>query len=161
MLDAAFDLEPLERFSTGQTSIRRPREFAYFSYNDRHELRSLSAESLSYYYPPIFQIPWGETRPIDLSTGFESFVQRDDSIEEHLDGLLDTLQVFEENLLQRVRDEGGDIRDVRIKADVITWRGMMTKILTAAFDLFNEFEMDATLFQVRHLDYSPSISRES
>lgn len=125
---ATFHLEPLERFATGQASIRRPREFTYFSYDDHHELRPQSMESLSYYYPPIFQAPWGEFRPIDLSAGFERFIQRDDGIAEHLDGLLDTIQSFEEPQLEQIKDAGGDVRDVRVKADVITWRGMMTKV---------------------------------
>nr|POE76131.1 decapping nuclease rai1 [Quercus suber] len=152
---SAFDLVHLERFPTGQTTIRRPREIFYFSYDEEHELRPLSADSLTFYLPPEIR---ADQPPISLSAGFETFVQRDDTIEEHLDGLLDTLQAFEENKLQRVRGEAGDINDVRVKADVITWRGVMTKILTAPFDRYSEFQMNATLFQVSRLDHS---SRDS
>ena len=33
----------------------------------------------------------------------------------------------------------------KIQADVVTWRGMMTKLMTAPFDTFAEFEMRATV----------------
>ncbi|KAK3639946.1 decapping endonuclease targeting mRNA [Elasticomyces elasticus] len=142
-----FDLTHLERFAGSSTSIRRPRECTYFSYDDNHVLKPLSTESLACYYPPIFGAPGAqEVRP-DLSAGFKTFRQRDDSIDEHLDGLLDTLQAHEESLLEKARDGEGELVDVRVKADVITWRGMMTKILTVAFDDFSDFEMNATSFQ--------------
>ncbi|KAK6394299.1 hypothetical protein LTR65_001633 [Meristemomyces frigidus] len=144
---ATFDFHQLDRFSGSSTSIRRPREFTYFSFDEKHELRPLSTESLSYYHPPVFNAPGTHAPPIDLSAGFDTFVQRDDGIDEHLDALLDTLQAHEEQLLQSVQEDDTKIGDVRTQADVITWRGMMTKILTAAFDIFNEFEMNATCFQ--------------
>ncbi|TKA47989.1 hypothetical protein B0A54_01480 [Friedmanniomyces endolithicus] len=148
-MTSTFDLTHLDRFAGTSTSIRRPREFAHFSYDDTHALKPLSAESLSYYYPPVFGAPGVEEHRPELSAGFKTFRQRDDSIDEHLDGLLDTLQAYEEALLVKV--EGGEdeveVANVRVKADVVTWRGMMTKILTVAFDDFSDFEMNATCFQ--------------
>ena len=123
-----FDFSNLNRFAGSSTSIRRPREFTYFSFDDEHQLHTLSTESLSYYYPPTFNAPGTGNPPIDLSAGFDSFVKRDDSIDEHLDALLDTLQAHEERFLQSVQDGEGKIEDVRTKADVVTWRGMMTKV---------------------------------
>ncbi|KAK0291336.1 decapping endonuclease targeting mRNA [Friedmanniomyces endolithicus] len=150
-MTSTFDLTHLDRFAGTSTSIRRPREFAHFSYDDTHTLKPLSAESLSYYYPPVFGAPGVEEHRPDLSAGFKTFRQRDDSVDEHLDGLLDTLQAYEEALL--VKMEGGEdevvVANVRVKADVVTWRGMMTKILTVAFDDFSDFEMNATCFQAR------------
>ncbi|KAL8905427.1 MAG: hypothetical protein Q9171_006662 [Xanthocarpia ochracea] len=47
-----FDIQPLNRFVTGESaSIRRPREIASFSYDDAHEFH-LDERSLRYYYPP-------------------------------------------------------------------------------------------------------------
>jgi len=155
---ATFAIEPLSRFGGASTSIRRPREVAYFSYDDHRNLHPLSDQSLSYYYPPIFDIPGesGHGGPrINLSNGYESFRKHNDTVNEHLDALLDTLAAHEE--------KEGQI----VKADVLTWRGMMTKvtvlsdlikdestdhdrqIMTAPFDIFNEFEMNATCYQVR------------
>lgn len=125
---ATFDFQQLERFSGSSTSIKRPREFTYFSFDDKHELLPQSTESLSYYHPPVFNAPGTHAPAIDLSAGFESFVQRDDGVDEHLDALLDTLQAHEEHLLEAAQGDDGKTGDVRTKADVITWRGMMTKV---------------------------------
>lgn len=116
---ATFAIEPLSRFGGASSTIRRPKEFAYFSYDDNRTLHPLSDQSLSYYYPPTFEIPGesGQGRPhINLSNGFESFKKHDDSVNEHLDALLDTLAAHEE--------KEGQV----VKADVLTWRGMMTKV---------------------------------
>ncbi|WPG98875.1 Hypothetical protein R9X50_00167400 [Acrodontium crateriforme] len=144
---AAINLNPKDRFAGGQTSIRRPREFMYFSFDDKHELHPFSDESISYYYPPGLGTPGSQERLGNLNVGFETFIQRDDTIDEHLDGLLDTLQVYEEKLWEQSKAGSIKLEDVRVRTDVVTWRGMMTKILTALFDDFNEFEMNATSYQ--------------
>jgi len=76
-------------------------------------------------------------------------VQRDDSVDEHLDALLDTLQAYEERHVKNLLSHDDESRsgDIPTKPDIITWRGMMTKILIAPFDHFSEFEMNATCFQ--------------
>jgi hypothetical protein len=51
-----------------------------------------------------------------LSGGFESFDKHDDSGDEHLDSLLQTIIAHEQ-------EEGK-----KIDAQVVTWRGMMTKV---------------------------------
>lgn len=96
--------------------------------------------------------------PIDLSRGYDTFRKRNDSPDEHLDGLLDTL-------VQSEKREGQ-----KTEIDLITWRGMMTKvvfstkilelfprliiavqIMTIPFENEEGFEMNATCFQVRNL----------
>ncbi len=64
--------------------------------------------SLKYYYNPRIGA--------DLSQGFESFEKQDDSADEHLDSLLKTIMAHEQ-------EEGK-----KIDANVVTWRGMMTKV---------------------------------
>lgn len=122
---ATFNLHPLSQFESGQTSIKRPRELTYFSYNNKKELHPQSLESLCYYYPPFIQAPGTSTPGISLSTGFHDWIKADDSVDGHLDALLETIQAHE----QRLVDEG-DVsgEDVKVKADIITWRGMMTKV---------------------------------
>lgn len=88
-------------------------EFTYFSYDESHELR-LDASSLKYYYPPLLGA--------DLSAGFESFKKHDDSQDEHLDSLLAAIANYEK--------ESGQ----KIDANFVTWRGMMTKIMSVPFD---------------------------
>ncbi|KAK0366703.1 decapping endonuclease targeting mRNA [Friedmanniomyces endolithicus] len=170
-MTSTFDLTNLDRFAGTSTSIRRPREFAHFSYDDTHTLKPLSAESLSYYYPPLSGAPGVEDHRPDLSAGFKTFRQRDDSVDEHLDGLLDTLQAYEETLLGKVGggEDEVEVANVRVTADVITWRDRSSRdrfmergglvlttwqILTVAFDDFSDFEMNATCFQVRHNPYA-------
>jgi RAT1-interacting protein len=62
---------------------------------------------LNYYYPP--------TLPANLSNGFDTFRKWDESIDEHLEGLLKAIKHLEEK------------KGERIKTDIITWRGMMTR----------------------------------
>ncbi|KAH9811702.1 RAI1 like PD-(D/E)XK nuclease [Teratosphaeria destructans] len=149
----AFEFHNLDRFAGSSASIKRPREFAYFSFDEEHRLHPLSDRSLSYYYPPFFSDPGTQNARPDLSAGFDTFRQRDDTLDEHLDALLDTLQAHEERVLSQIEngESQGKIEDVATQADIITWRGMMTKILTAPFDGFSDFEMNATCYQVRKL----------
>ncbi|TVY64266.1 Decapping nuclease RAI1 [Lachnellula suecica] len=91
---------------------RRGQEIACFSYDDQHKFR-LDDSSIRYYYPP--------TLGADLSKGFDTFEKLDDTADDHLDSLLKTIMALEQK-------EGK-----RVEADVITWRGMMTKFLAAIF----------------------------
>lgn len=63
---------------------------------------------MAYYYPPNL--------PADLNIGFETFQKLDDSADEHLDALLRTIMALE--------GETGK----KCEADIVTWRGMMTKV---------------------------------
>lgn len=54
--------------------------------------------------------------PVDLSKGFETFDKHDDSGDEHLDSLLKTI-------ISHEQEEGK-----KIDAQLVTWRGMMTKV---------------------------------
>lgn len=107
MNHATFPIQPSSRFAASSTSIRRPREIACFSYDDNRRF-ALGDASLRYYYPPRL--------PADLNRGFDSFQQLDDSADEHLDALLETIVALE-------RESGR-----RCEADIVTWRGMMTKV---------------------------------
>ncbi|KAL8734484.1 MAG: hypothetical protein Q9166_001383 [cf. Caloplaca sp. 2 TL-2023] len=69
------------------------------------------------------------------TSGFDKFQQLDDTADDHLDSLLKTIIDLEERTGEKCQ------------ADVITWRGMMTKIMATPFDMFNGFEMNATKFQ--------------
>lgn len=102
-----FPIQPASRFAGSNTSIRRPREIACFSYDDSRQFH-LGDVSLRYYYPPSL--------PADLNRGFDSFQQLDDSADEHLDALLETIVALERESRRKC------------EADVVTWRGMMTKV---------------------------------
>lgn len=82
-------------------------EITCFSYDDEHKFH-LGDSSLRYYYTPRL--------PADLNRGFDTFQKLDDTADEHLDALLETIIALEK--------ETGK----RCEADIITWRGMMTKV---------------------------------
>lgn len=88
-----------------------PKEFACFSYDENHQFH-LDDSSIQYYYPPILGA--------DLSKGFETFQKQDDSKDEHLDSLLKTI-------IDHEQKEGK-----KIDANVVTWRGMITKVECSA-----------------------------
>ena len=116
---ASFNIQPLARFGGASTTIKRPRELTYFSYDDNRTLYPQSESSLQYYYPPFIDHPSesGQAKPtIDLSRGFDTFKKHDDQIDEHLDSLLETIMSHE-------KKEGK-----HTKSDVVTWRGIMTKV---------------------------------
>lgn len=83
------------------------KEITHFSYDDAHKLRHDYSSLRTYYTPRLDD---------SLSGGFELFVKHDDSVDEHLDGLLEALVELERKTGERV------------KADIVTWRGMMTKV---------------------------------
>ena len=131
---ALFQVPPLEQYKTASASIKRPlvsrvlkyiysrycradlngKEIACFSYDHEHKLH-LDSRSLRYYYPPQIGV--------SLSKGYENFQKLDDSIDEHLDGLLKAI-LEKEKREQR-----------RVQADIITWRGIMTKVCVSMKDI--------------------------
>ncbi|KAI9689557.1 MAG: decapping endonuclease targeting mRNA [Bathelium mastoideum] len=123
---ADFRFTPLERFVGVGAAIKRPTEVTCFSFDKDHIYRQ-DDSSLQYYYPAQFGS--------DLSTGFDTFRQLDDSGDDHLDALLRAIVDLE--------SKSGE----KCEADVITWRGMMTKIMAVPYDNLNDFEMNATCFQ--------------
>lgn len=68
---------------------------------------------MQWYYPPRLGA--------DLSKGFDKFDKHDESIDEHLDSLLKTIAAHE-------KEEGK-----KIDANIVTWRGMMTKASNLLF----------------------------
>lgn len=68
---------------------------------------------MQWYYPPRLGA--------NLSKGFDKFDKLDESIDEHLDSLLKTIVAHE-------KEEGK-----KIDANIVTWRGMMTKVISHLF----------------------------
>ncbi|KAG9245313.1 protein RAI1 [Calycina marina] len=121
-----FNIQPIGRFAGQSAVIRRPKEISCFSYDDKHQYRQ-DDSSIKYYYPPDLGT--------DLCKGFDTFQKLDDTADDHLDSLLKSVMDFEK--------KSGN----KVDAGVITWRGMMTKLMSAIFSDRDSFEMNATLFQ--------------
>lgn len=114
-MSADFHVQPIGRFAGASQPVKRPKEFACFSYDKDHKFH-LDDSSLKYYYNPQLGA--------DLSKGFDTFVKQDDTADEHLDSLLKTIMAHEK--------ETG----TRIDANLVTWRGMMTKVYLSTY-IFN------------------------
>ncbi|KAI1328814.1 RAI1 like PD-XK nuclease-domain-containing protein [Xylariaceae sp. FL0255] len=126
MPSQAFNIQPIGRFTGESEPVKRPKEITCFSYDDKHEFHH-DDSSIHWYYPPKLGA--------DLSQGFDTFDKHDDSVDEHLDSLLKSIAAHE-------KEEGK-----KIDAHLVTWRGMMTKIMAAPFEDRDGFEMNATLYQ--------------
>ncbi|EPQ61586.1 Bgt-2642 [Blumeria graminis f. sp. tritici] len=101
-----FQINPISRFDNKNVTMKRPKEFACFSYDDQHQYIP-DDSSLKYYYPP--------TIGADLCQGFDNFQKFDESSDRHLDSILKAIIDYEKK------------SDSRIESDFVTWRGMMTK----------------------------------
>ncbi|KAF4972297.1 hypothetical protein FZEAL_9624 [Fusarium zealandicum] len=133
-MSTRFSVQPIGRFAGTSQPVKRPKEFACFSYDENHQFH-LDDSSLKYYYTPQLGA--------DLSKGFDTFQKQDDGGNEHLDSLLRTIVAHEKETGQK------------IDAHLVTWRGMMTKIMAVPFDQMDGFEMNATLYQDNTLTTSP------
>lgn len=125
---ATFVVQPIDRFAGKSAAIKRPKEFAHFSFDENHELH-LDNRSLKYYYPANLNA--------NLNDGFNTFRYFDElgRPDKHLDSLLFAIADHEQKT------------GVKSEADFIMWRGMMTRFMAAPFDRFNSFELNATLYQ--------------
>ncbi|ORY09879.1 RAI1 like PD-XK nuclease-domain-containing protein [Clohesyomyces aquaticus] len=121
-----FPIQPLHRFQGASATIKRPREIAHFSYDENHEYKE-DESGIQYYCKPQMGV--------DLCEGFDTFNRYEDKEDPHIDSLLRAL-------ISKEQREGA-----KVEADFVTWRGMMTRIMTAPFDMFASFEMFATLHQ--------------
>lgn len=125
-MDHSFSIQPIGRFAGQSEPVKRPKEFACFSYDDEHQYH-YGDSSLRWYYTPQLGS--------DLSQGFDKFVKHDDSVAEHLDSLLKTIMHHEKETKKK------------IDANVVTWRGVVTKIMSSPFEDRDGFELNATLYQ--------------
>lgn len=122
----SFSIQPIGRLAGASQPVKRPKEFTCFSYDENHQVYH-DASSLRYYYTPSLGA--------DLSRGFDTFEKEDDSVDGHLDSLLKAIAHHEQK-------EGK-----KLDVHVVTWRGMMTKIMASPFEMMDGFEMNATLYQ--------------
>ncbi|KAK7190173.1 hypothetical protein DPSP01_008009 [Paraphaeosphaeria sporulosa] len=121
---ARFHIQPVNQFRGASASIKRPQEVVHFSYDDHHQYKE-DESGINYYCPPQLGA--------DLKEGYNTFRHYEDETDPHLDSLLRAVMSKEKQTGKKEQ------------ADFVTWRGMMTKIMTAPFDMFAEFSMFVTL----------------
>ncbi|KAK9244269.1 RAI1 like PD-XK nuclease-domain-containing protein [Lipomyces tetrasporus] len=112
-------------------AMRQPREVTSFSYDESRNLH-FDDSSLSYFY--LLQDDVTASGGIDLSAGYSVFNKRDDTVDEHLDGLLLALVDLEKRTGKKTT------------GDIITWRGIVTKLLCLPYSMNEGFELNAVWF---------------
>lgn len=125
-------------------AVRRPKQLTYYSLDINRDQYLESKSQLKYYYLPDSFL---NKRP-QLNKGFKDFVKRDTSLETHPDHLLRSIAHYEKE------QNGGQ----RVKADIITYRGIMSRLLTLAERVEqkgnsqdNSFDLDFVI-NIRHFD---------
>ncbi|GAA5952093.1 hypothetical protein JCM21900_006248 [Sporobolomyces salmonicolor] len=105
------------------SAFQFPFHLTSFSYSPTRELlldRETRDDSIALYREPRLGS--------DLNRGFEQAVWREGSVDEGLDALLDALAHWAES------DPTGAADELLGKISVITWRGMMTKLMLAVYE---------------------------
>ncbi|PWY97096.1 RAI1-domain-containing protein [Testicularia cyperi] len=120
---------------THPPAFQQPQPLCSFSF-DRDRKQWHDDRSKKYYRgpPPYMHAhpKLDRARPVfgaDLNYGLDRYRQRDESVPEHLDALVASLQHRTESA--KSVSERQDVDRERRRADVVTWRGMVTKICTA------------------------------
>jgi len=111
------------------TALRQPKEIASFSRTFDGEYVN-DDSCLSYYFLPDSEI---DTQ-IDLGAGFKKFKKIDEDKDGEFDGFLGAIKDYEEK------------NNTKIKADIVTFRGIMTKLLTLPYNLNNPIDLNIQYF---------------
>ncbi|KAI7891728.1 RAI1 like PD-XK nuclease-domain-containing protein [Mucor mucedo] len=126
MASKAFRLKRTQDYEGSFPVYKQPEEVTSYSIDGERRVWFDNRE-MKYYYPPTGK---------DLNHGYKDMVQRNDTISEHLDTLLDALT--------HVRNQTEDKE--KTTADFITWRGIMTKLLCTPYSRKEGWELRATRY---------------
>ncbi|KAL7753456.1 decapping endonuclease targeting mRNA [Sorochytrium milnesiophthora] len=108
--------------------FQQPTEIACYSHDEQRRFVPGSSE-LKYYCEPSLA-----SRNGDLNAGFDQYLSRNLGEVEPLD-----------NLLRALESTSQWQNGLRSSVDVVTWRGIMTRILTAPYNNSDPWELGATL----------------
>ncbi|RIB30430.1 RAI1 like PD-XK nuclease-domain-containing protein [Gigaspora rosea] len=123
-----FSIHPLARFNGPCSTYKQPVEIMSFSYDNERNLH-MDDRELKYYYPP-------DLKDCNLSHGYETFVQREQCGPEPIHSLLDSLAYAQKSSTDKNL----------IKTDLVSWRGVFTKILCTPYNRNEPWELGATLW---------------
>ncbi|KAI9279752.1 RAI1 like PD-XK nuclease-domain-containing protein [Sporodiniella umbellata] len=121
---ASFSLQPNQRYTGSFPVYKQPQELTCYSI-DRNRHVWFDSREMKYYYPPTGK---------DLTVGYNAFIQRDETMPEHLDTLLDALTEWKSR------------ETLSTQADIVTWRGILTKLLCTPFSRKDRWELRATRY---------------
>lgn len=158
---------------TASPPFQQPTPLCSFSFDEQRRLWQDDRCKRFYRGPPAYtnRHPVQTRAPAvfgaDLNCAMDRYVQRDESVPEHLDALVAALQHRTETASAEVRDE---VDQERRRAGVVTWRGIITKICTAyeqsaaarfadPLDL-NAMMVDGTLYLEEHVSASARAEKQ-
>ncbi|SCU95569.1 LADA_0G16292g1_1 [Lachancea dasiensis] len=138
------------------TTLRQPKELAYYSKTQENEFLINDTSKMSYYYLPDSEVD----RNLDLCSGIKKFKEcngNPDFDSCTLKGLLQSIQSYEQR------------KNKKVAGDIITFRGVMRKLISCAFDSaqYNPVELRVVSFNgqlfVKEVEQPkvPSSSKES
>lgn len=111
-------------FERPMVPVQRPVELLSFSYDNRRQLFMDDDRQMTYYLEADLNTSLNEGFP-------DKFEERDESVPEHLDALVHALWYGS----QQSKDPAVEDPAGWWTADVITWRGIMTKVSLGCFVL--------------------------
>ncbi|KAJ2160495.1 decapping endonuclease targeting mRNA [Coemansia sp. RSA 552] len=124
-------VHPLSKYRGACPTFKEPRELVSFSYDEAHKVH-MDDRELKYYVPPVTQPP-----PC-LFDGYESRIERDSTVNGHIDGLLTALA----HVRQQAAGSEPVLKDAQ--ADFVMYRGMLTRLFVTPFSLRDAWSMNAT-----------------
>lgn len=110
------------------TALKNPKELCCYSRDIDGQYWN-DERSLSYYYLPDSEVDAN----MDLNAGFKHFRKFDPKRSREFDGFLGALEDYE-------RQHG------KVKAHLVTWRGVLTKLLTLQYNLHEPLELYGVWF---------------
>lgn len=123
------DIHRFPLSSRKKAALKQPKEITSFSIDINNHVH-FDLRSLNYYYLPESALD----KQIDLSSGFKDFIQKDESKPQHLNELLQSIK------------HGEQLRGEKINADIVTWRGIMTKLLCLPYNKTEDIDLNIVLF---------------
>jgi RAT1-interacting protein len=109
--------------------LRQPKELLSYSRTFDGDYVN-DDSSLNYYFLPDSDVDTN----IELEAGFSKFKKADESTDGDFDGLLGAIQEYESK------------NDTKVKAEIITWRGILTKFLTLPYNTKDPFFLNVVWF---------------
>ncbi|OCH88558.1 RAI1-domain-containing protein [Obba rivulosa] len=142
---------PSTTSTTKPVSFQQPTPLLTFSYDQSRTL-SFTDSALRYYVDP----PHGA----ELRYGYERWIKRPEE-KGRIDGLLKAIS----RVKQKMEDSGGGGSEWLRGIGIVSWRGVMTKILTAPYEdrdgwEMNVMQVDGTLYLEEHVSDAKLIEKE-
>jgi RAT1-interacting protein len=136
-------------------SYGEPKQLAFYSTDIYREV-SLDDSQLRYYYLP--EASSSLEKRFNIYGGFDTFQARSEFVDERLDHLLRGILLLTERRLQSKEPVilGNHLWFEKAR-QIITWRGIMTKLLCVPYESTEEWTFEVVRFRVGSLRHVSSV----